>query len=115
MRSCAFRILEAATISIALVIFRVFCTLRIFIRISFVPGICQFLDPPPLRGSPPWQGAKRQKRPPFFPSFVPALSPLSSSAGGALLSFHGFPHHPELFFILSRLHFFADKGLLTSV
>src|SRR5512134_1707760 len=39
MRSCALRILEAATISIALVIFRVFCTLRIFIRISLVPGI----------------------------------------------------------------------------
>jgi hypothetical protein len=39
MRSCAFRILEAATISMALVIFRVFCTLRIFIRISLVPGI----------------------------------------------------------------------------
>jgi hypothetical protein len=31
--------LEAATISIALVIFRVFCTLRIFILISLVPGI----------------------------------------------------------------------------
>jgi hypothetical protein len=39
MRSCALRILEAATISIALVIFRVFCTLRIFILISLVPGI----------------------------------------------------------------------------
>jgi hypothetical protein len=42
MRSCARRILEAATISIALVIFRVFCTLRIFILISLVPGICLF-------------------------------------------------------------------------
>jgi hypothetical protein len=31
--------LEAATISIALVIFRVFCTLRIFILISLVPGM----------------------------------------------------------------------------
>jgi hypothetical protein len=31
--------LEAATISIALVIFRVFCTLLIFTRISFVPGM----------------------------------------------------------------------------
>ncbi len=39
MPSCAFLILEAATISIALVIFRVFCTLRIFILISLVPGI----------------------------------------------------------------------------
>jgi hypothetical protein len=39
MRSCALRIFEAATISMALVIFRVFCTLRIFIRISLVPGI----------------------------------------------------------------------------
>jgi hypothetical protein len=39
MRSCALRIFEAETISIALVIFRVLCTLRIFIRISLVPGI----------------------------------------------------------------------------
>src|SRR5215472_9460145 len=38
MRSCDFFIFEAATISIALVIFRVFCTLRIFTRISLVPG-----------------------------------------------------------------------------
>jgi hypothetical protein len=41
MRSCDFFIFEAATISIALVIFRVFCTLRIFILISLVPGISQ--------------------------------------------------------------------------
>jgi hypothetical protein len=39
MRSWALRIFDAATISIALVIFRVFCTLRIFTRISLVPGI----------------------------------------------------------------------------
>jgi hypothetical protein len=39
MRSCAFLIFEAATISMALVIFRVFCTLRIFMRISLVPGM----------------------------------------------------------------------------
>jgi hypothetical protein len=39
MRSCALRIFDAATISIALVIFRVFWTLRIFMRISLVPGI----------------------------------------------------------------------------
>jgi hypothetical protein len=39
MRSCAFRIFDAATISMALVILRVFCTLRIFTRISLVPGI----------------------------------------------------------------------------
>jgi hypothetical protein len=45
MRSCAFRILEAATISIALVIFRVFCTLRIFILISLVPAIALFVAP----------------------------------------------------------------------
>src|SRR5215472_2433625 len=38
MRSCDFFIFEAATISMALVIFRVFCTLRIFTRISLVPG-----------------------------------------------------------------------------
>ena len=42
MRSCALRILEAATISMALVILRVFCTLRILTRISLVPGIYGF-------------------------------------------------------------------------
>ena len=36
---CALRIFDAATISIALVIFRVFCTLLILVRISFVPGM----------------------------------------------------------------------------
>src|SRR5258705_6657993 len=41
MRSCAFLIFEAATISMALVIFRVFCTLLIFTLISLVPGIGQ--------------------------------------------------------------------------
>src|SRR5262245_63636716 len=41
MRSLARRILEAATISIALVIFRVFCTLRIFSLISLVPGMSE--------------------------------------------------------------------------
>ena len=39
MRSCARRIFDAATISIALVILRVFCTLLILVRISFDPGI----------------------------------------------------------------------------
>src|SRR5688500_3381709 len=39
MRSCALRIFDAATISIALVILRVFCTLLILRRISFVPAI----------------------------------------------------------------------------
>src|SRR6187402_2034600 len=39
MRSWAFLILEAATISIALVILRVFCTLLILVRISFDPAI----------------------------------------------------------------------------
>ena len=46
MRSCALRIFDAATISIALVIFRVFCTLRIFTRISFVPGMGALLERP---------------------------------------------------------------------
>ena len=44
MRSCALRILEAATISIALVILRVFCTLLILVRISLVPGIVESLS-----------------------------------------------------------------------
>src|SRR5580693_7644013 len=39
MRSCARRILLAATISIALVIFCVLLTLAILLRISLVPGI----------------------------------------------------------------------------
>src|SRR3954469_6076552 len=48
MRSCAFLILEAATISIALVILRVFCTLRILTRISLVPGMAALLVGPVL-------------------------------------------------------------------
>src|SRR3977135_2353283 len=39
MRSWVFLILEAATISIALVILRVFCTLLILLRISLEPAI----------------------------------------------------------------------------
>ena len=39
MRSCAFFIFEAATISIAFVILRVFCTLLILRRISLVPAM----------------------------------------------------------------------------
>ena len=39
MRCCAFLILEAATISMALVILRVFCTLLILVRISLLPGM----------------------------------------------------------------------------
>src|SRR5262245_9722334 len=39
MRSCALRICEAATISMALVLLRVFCTLRILTLISLVPGM----------------------------------------------------------------------------
>src|SRR6266542_4540318 len=43
IRSCAFFIFDAATISIALVILRVFCTLLILLRISFEPAIACFL------------------------------------------------------------------------
>src|SRR3954469_8778150 len=39
MRSCAFLIFEAATISMAFVILRVFCTLLILVRISLLPAI----------------------------------------------------------------------------
>src|SRR5258707_7043632 len=42
MRSCARRILLAATISMALVIFGVLLTLAILLRISLVPGMDQF-------------------------------------------------------------------------
>src|SRR4029079_3878828 len=58
MRSCALRILEAETISIALVIFRVFCTLRIFTRISFVPGICPYVRPATVRAENPRASAR---------------------------------------------------------
>src|SRR5688572_8278321 len=45
MRSWARRIFDAATISIALVILRVFCTLLILVRISLDPGItCILVD-----------------------------------------------------------------------
>ena len=43
MRSCALRILLAATISIARVIFCVFCTLLILVRISLAPAMCRSL------------------------------------------------------------------------
>jgi hypothetical protein len=42
MRSCALRIFDAATISIALVILRVDATLLILLRISFEPAIVSF-------------------------------------------------------------------------
>src|SRR6266850_5847556 len=89
MRSCAFLILEAATISIALVILRVFCTLLIFTLISFVPGISQFLNPPPLRGSPPWQGGKESKRPALLPILDRRLQRLLLVGREVLLVFHG--------------------------
>src|SRR3989304_951943 len=41
MRSWAFFIFEAATISMALVILRVFCTLLILVRISLLAGLIQ--------------------------------------------------------------------------
>jgi hypothetical protein len=43
MRSCALRILLAATICIALVIFCVLLKLAIFTRISFTPGMLQYV------------------------------------------------------------------------
>src|SRR3954470_13256443 len=43
MRSWAFFIFEAATISIALVILRVLCTLLILLRISFDPAMTSIL------------------------------------------------------------------------
>src|SRR6185312_9064770 len=43
IRSWARRILDAATISIAFVILRVFCTLLILPRISFIPAIAYSL------------------------------------------------------------------------
>src|SRR5262245_19658699 len=76
MRSCARRILEAATISIALVIFRVFCTLRIFILISLVPGIYfpRF--------------APDSKRPVLLPVLYCRLQRLLVFRGKVLLLFH---------------------------
>src|SRR4249920_637831 len=66
MRSCDFFIFEAATISIALVIFRVFCTLRIFILISLVPGISQSLS---------FRGAAGDEESPDAGCIVPAEIP----------------------------------------
>src|SRR5471032_3562406 len=51
MRSCARRIFDAATISIALVILRVFCTLLILPRISFIPAIAYSIVGQSLRFS----------------------------------------------------------------
>jgi hypothetical protein len=55
MRSCAFFIFEAATISIAFVILRVFCTLLILVRISLLPGMSvvpsRFAVTPALSGA----------------------------------------------------------------
>src|SRR6186997_385053 len=44
MRSCALRIFDAETISIALVILRVLCTLLILVRISLLPAMRLVLD-----------------------------------------------------------------------
>src|SRR4029450_10763 len=49
IRSCAFFIFDAATISIALVILRVLCTLLILFRISFEPAISSSCCPHPCR------------------------------------------------------------------
>ena len=70
MRSCAFFIFEAATISIALVILRVLCTLLILLRISFEPAM---RVPRCLR--------RRDQYAPFFlKSSIAAASAFSSSA-----------------------------------
>src|SRR5438045_7602040 len=52
IRSCAFFIFDAATISIALVILRVLCTLLILFRISFAPAIASSVTVPHPRPSP---------------------------------------------------------------
>src|SRR5690606_999998 len=61
IRSCALRILDAATISMALVILRVFCTLLILVRISLIPGIalscCNGLAGCGRGSSPPYRRA----------------------------------------------------------
>src|ERR1700694_2363602 len=49
MRSCARRILLAATISMALMIFCVLLTLAILVRISLVPGMALASRPRPCR------------------------------------------------------------------
>src|SRR5205823_9479887 len=48
MRSCAFFIFDAATISMALVILRVLCTLLILLRISFEPAMAFASLPGPV-------------------------------------------------------------------
>src|SRR5882757_10591972 len=112
MRSCAFLIFEAATISIALVIFRVFCTLLIFTLISLVPGISQFLDPPPLRGSPRWQGGKESKRPALFPVLDRSLQRLLLVGGEVLLVFHGLHQRRVLVLHVVAHRFLGRQRLL---
>jgi hypothetical protein len=58
MRSCALRILDTATISIALVILRVFSTLLILVRISLNPGM---IDSDPDQAAAP----RRRRRPAY--------------------------------------------------
>src|SRR3546814_15224637 len=61
IRSCALRILDAATISIALVILRVFCTLLILVRISLIPGIALSCEDGPM-GSAHAQTKSEERR-----------------------------------------------------
>src|SRR6267154_6286116 len=100
MRSCAFLILEAATISIALVIFRVFCTLRIFILISLVPGIfVSYVVAPAQAGArclqrrwiPASAGMTEiLERATFLPVFDGRFQRLLVLRGQVFLVFHGF-------------------------
>src|SRR5882672_4327701 len=112
MRSCAFLIFEAATISIALVIFRVFCTLRIFILISLVPAIGQFLNPPPLRGSPPWQGGKESKRAALLPVFDRRLERFLFVGREVLLVFHALDQRRVLVLQVVAHRFLGGQRLL---
>ena len=82
IRSCAFFIFDAATISMALVILRVLCTLLILLRISLVPAmplpqVCRS-----TRGSGRGSGILRQHQyaPDFLNSSIAAASAFSSSA-----------------------------------
>ncbi len=89
MRSWAFFIFEAETISIALVILRVLCTLLILLRISFDPAILSSLSRSTAKL--PARSVRLRPRPPgqyapfFLKSSTAAVSAFSSSAERSLV------------------------------
>jgi len=118
-----FRILEAATISIALVIFRVFCTLRIFILISLCLASLSLMSSPGASGGPVSSASLDSasagmteilERATFLPVFDGAFS-ASRPRGQVFLVFHGFYQRGELAFMWSRSDLSAASAFFTSI